>query len=320
DLALVAARNQLSGHFSKEVDAIKARLVTLLSRVEAELDFPDEEDVTIAPPSETAAGLKEVERGVARLIATYEEGKIITEGVRVVILGRPNVGKSTLLNLLLREERAIVTPIPGTTRDIIEEVVNIRGLPVRLMDTAGLRDGADTVEEIGLRFARERLEGAHLVLYVTDASTYSEEDHHHLTTINGKKVIVVINKIDLTESKEIERASAIFSDWRVVPISALQERGVDALEEAVFEEATGHSPRFEGGGDETVVTSVRHKVALESACEAVKRASDNLSQCLSGEFLALELRDALGKIGEITGEVTNDAILDSIFSHFCIGK
>ena len=324
DLALSVAHNQLKGRISREVNGIKGRLVTLLSRVEADLDFPEEEDVATASPSETAAELEEIEKRLMSLLLTYEEGKIIREGVRVVILGRPNVGKSTLLNLLLREERAIVTPIPGTTRDVIEEVVNIRGLPVRLMDTAGLREGADTVEAIGLRFAQERLKEAHLVLYVTDFSSCSEEDKAHLTTIRGKKVIVIINKTDLATNEEVERASAFFSRWRTVPLSALQERGVDVLEGAIFEEATGHSPRYrtaiDGGGDDLVITSVRHKAALEGACAAVKRGTEALSEGLSGEFLALELRGAIEKVGEITGEVTNDDILGEIFSHFCIGK
>ncbi len=324
DLALSVAHNQLSGRISREVNGIKGRLATLLSRVEAELDFPAEEDISTVSPSETAAELEEIEKRLMRLLETYEEGKIISEGVRVVILGRPNVGKSTLLNLLLREERAIVTPIPGTTRDVIEEVVNIRGIPVRLMDTAGLREGADTVEAIGLRFAQERLKDAHLVLYVTDFSSCSEEDKAHLSAIRGKKVIVVINKTDLAADGEIERASTFFGAWRTVPLSALQERGVGLLEGAIFEEATSHSPRYgtaiDRGGDDLVITSVRHRAALEGACEAIKRGGEALSEGLSGEFLALELRGVIEKVGEITGEVTNEDILEEIFSHFCIGK
>ncbi|MFQ5330440.1 MAG: tRNA modification GTPase, partial [Thermodesulfobacteriota bacterium] len=281
-----------------------------------------------SPPAEKVAEFEEIEARLMRLLATYEEGKIITEGVRVVILGRPNVGKSTLLNLLLREERAIVTHIPGTTRDVIEEVVNIRGVPVRLMDTAGLREGADAVEAIGLRFAQERLKDAHLVLYVTDFSSSSEEDAAHLSTVGGKnggkKVIVVINKTDLATDEEVEKASALFGEWRTIPISALQERGVDELEGAIFEEATGHSPKhgaaIDGGGDDLVITSVRHKIALEGACESVKRGKAALAEGLSGEFLALEVRGAIEKVGEITGEVTSDDILEEIFSHFCIGK
>jgi len=324
DLALSVANSQLRGRISREVDAIKGRLVTLLSRVEAELDFPEEEDIPAVLLSERAAELEEIEKSLTRLLDSYEEGKIITKGVRVVIFGRPNVGKSTLLNLLLREERAIVTPIPGTTRDVIEEVVNIRGLPVRLMDTAGLREGADTVEAIGLRFARERLKDAHLVLYVTDFSSFSEEDRAHLSAVCGKKIIVVINKMDLATDEERGRCAALFGEWRTVEISALQERGVDKLEGAIFEEATGHLPQkiiaIDGGGDDLVITSVRHKIALEGACESVKRGREALADGLSGEFLALEVRGAIEKVGEITGEVTNDDILEEIFSHFCIGK
>ena len=325
DRALAVAYEQLKGAFSREVNIIKDRTVTLLSRIEAELDFPDEEDVTRSLPSERAAELEQLEKGLTRLIATYEEGKIIREGVRTVILGRPNAGKSTLLNLLLREERAIVTPVPGTTRDVIEEVVNIKGLPVRLMDTAGLRDSTDRVEAIGLRLARERLTSAHLVLYVTDGLSASEEDRGHLKSIpKDKKVIVVINKSDLASVEEMKRASDFFGAWRSVPLSALKERGVAALENALFEEATGHTSRpgerADNGGGEVIITSIRHKAGLEKAYEAIRRGQVSLAGGLSGEFLALELREALEQVGRITGEVTGDDILNEIFSNFCIGK
>jgi tRNA modification GTPase len=318
-LALAAARDQLQGRFSIKVNSIKAGLVDLLSMIEAGLDFPDEEGVEIAPAPEIEARLKDIDKDIIKVLSTYEEGKVIRDGIGVIILGRPNVGKSTLLNILLREERAIVTPIPGTTRDVIEEVLNIRGLPVRLMDTAGLRDTVDTVETIGLRLARERLEGAQLVLYTVDATDYSDNDIDFLCGIRDKKVIVVVNKADLVNGDELKGACDFFRRWRVVWTSAINETGIDVLEETVFEEATGHSCLSEAGVEVTV-TNARHKAALDGAHESVERALDATEKGLSGEFLALEIREAVEKLGEITGEVTTEDILGRIFSQFCVGK
>ncbi|MEE8185346.1 MAG: tRNA uridine-5-carboxymethylaminomethyl(34) synthesis GTPase MnmE [Thermodesulfobacteriota bacterium] len=319
DLALAAAHDQLQGRFSTKLNSIKVRLVDLLSMIEAELDFPDEEGVGIVTTSEIEATLRDIKGDIFEVLSTYEEGKVIRDGIRVIILGRPNVGKSTLLNILLKEERAIVTPIPGTTRDVIEEVLNLKGLPISLMDTAGLRDTVDTVETIGLRLARERLESAQLVLYTVDATSYSDDDMGFLSGIRDKKVIVVVNKADLVKEDEIKEACDFFKQWRVIWMSAIKETGIDRLEEAIFEEATGHSYLSEVGREITV-TNVRHKAALDGAYESIGRALNTTAKGLSGEFLALELREAVERLGEITGEVTTEDILGRIFNQFCVGK
>jgi tRNA modification GTPase len=287
--------------------------------IEAELDFPDEEGVGIVTTSEIEATLRDIKGDIFEVLSTYEEGKVVRDGIRVIILGRPNVGKSTLLNILLKEERAIVTPIPGTTRDVIEEVLNLKGLPISLMDTAGLRDTVDTVETIGLRLARERLESAQLVLYTVDATSYSDDDMGFLSGIRDKKVIVVVNKADLVKEDEIKEACDFFKQWRVIWMSAIKETGIDRLEEAIFEEATGHSYLSEVGREITV-TNVRHKAALDGAYESIGRALNTTAKGLSGEFLALELREAVERLGEITGEVTTEDILGRIFNQFCVGK
>ncbi|MBI5286409.1 MAG: tRNA uridine-5-carboxymethylaminomethyl(34) synthesis GTPase MnmE [Deltaproteobacteria bacterium] len=316
DLGLKASRAQLEGGLSRKVDEIKDSLADLLARIEAELDFP-EDDVERLGVEEMERVVEEAKRGISQLLDTYTGGRILKEGIKVIILGRPNVGKSTLLNILLKEERAIVTPIPGTTRDIIEDVVNIKGIPVRLMDTAGLRETADEVESIGIRLAMKRLEEAQMAIYVADATAQSHGKD--IETLKGipedKKLIVAVNKIDLMDSSKIEGVRGAFKDRRVVEISALYEKGIDSLEDAIYEGAVGQPSLMEG---EVLVTNLRHKMALVGAGEALERARDAF--VLSMEFLAIELRETTKRLGEITGEVTTEDILDRIFSQFCIGK
>lgn len=314
ELALKAARLQLEGRLSRRVDIIKDGLTKTLTHIEAELDFP-EDDVEGLGKEEIENRIKEAEEGIDGLLNTYREGRALREGIKVIILGRPNVGKSTLLNVLLKEERAIVTPIPGTTRDIIEEVVNIKGLPVRLMDTAGLREADDEVEAIGVRFTWRRLEETQMVLYVVDVTTWSGEDIELLKGIGDKGIIVVVNKIDLVDESKIVEVREAFGDWKVVEVSALYEKGIEGLEEAIYEGAIGHPSE-----EAVLVTNIRHKMALEGAIVAMGRAREALQKGLSREFLAVDLWEAVRCLGEITGEVTTEDILDRIFSQFCIGK
>jgi len=313
ELGLKAARLQLEGGLSRRVDVIKDGLMDVLTHIEVELDFPEEVEGLGVDGIERR--IKEAEDGIYGLLNTYKEGRALREGIKVIILGRPNVGKSTLLNLLLKEERAIVTPIPGTTRDIIEEVVNIRGLPVRLMDTAGLRETEDEVEAIGVRFTWRRLEEAQMVLYVVDVTTWSGEDIELLKGIGDKGIIVVVNKIDLVGESQIVKVREAFGGWKVVEVSALYEKGIAGLEEAIYEGAIGRP-----SGEEVLVTNIRHKMALEAAGVALGRARDTLQKGLSREFLAVDLWEAVKRLGEITGEVVTEDILDRIFSQFCIGK
>ncbi|MFQ5442717.1 MAG: tRNA uridine-5-carboxymethylaminomethyl(34) synthesis GTPase MnmE [Thermodesulfobacteriota bacterium] len=346
--ALASARARLDGALSKRVNEIKSTVADLVARIEAVLDFPEdvfpEEEGAEAGPSGPAgpAGpdkkiLEEMEgssAAIKKLINTFDEGRALREGVRVLILGRPNVGKSSLLNILLREERAIVAPMPGTTRDVIEEAVNIKGVTARLMDTAGLRETADFVESIGVKAAREKIKGAGLILFVIDAS---EEDYSAdiklLAGTEGKKVIIVVNKIDLVGEEKQSALKERFKGQRVEFISAIMEKekekerekeeGIEGLEEAIFEEALGRSPA-PGGLSEAdrweMITSVRHKNCLEEAVDAIERARRAVFEGLEAEFVAADLRAALKSLGEITGEVTTEEILDRIFSEFCIGK
>ncbi len=325
DGALVSARGRIEGRLSNRVKEIKEVLFDLLARVEAELDFPEEDDVEGLSAGALSTGLRGAEENLKRLVSTYDEGRALNEGVRVLILGRPNVGKSSLLNILLKEERAIVTEHPGTTRDLIEEVVVIKGLPVRLMDTAGLTGTKDPVEAKGVSIARERLGSAGLVLFVVDSSAGDfKEDKKLLKDASGKKVLVVANKIDLINcarydiKKKIKKA---FRGRRVVFISALTEEGLGGLEDAVFEEVCGHASGVRLDTDPgEYVTSARHKEALMKALDGIERIRKAVNDGLTRDLIATDLRWTVNRLGEITGETTTEDILDRIFSEFCVGK
>lgn len=321
ELSLSAARSRLKGELSRKVNAVKERLFSMLAHLEAELDF-QEDEVEGLKTDFIVKGLEEAASSVNELLLTYEEGRALRDGVGVLILGRPNVGKSSLLNILLKEERAIVTPHPGTTRDVIEVVVNIRGLPVRLMDTAGLRDTQDHAEAIGVRLARERIAVADLVLFVVDSSSADlTEDITVLECAVSKKVIVVANKADLSGEKERGSVKEAFGDLKTVFVSALRSDGIEALKDTIFEEVAGRAYSLKGeaasGG---LIVSLRHKTALVSALDGMERAKRAVEEGAAREFVATDLRWSLDRLGEITGETTTEDILDRIFSDFCIGK
>ncbi len=318
EAGLSSAQSRLSGALSSKIGTVKGGLFKLLTHIEAELDFPEDE-IDGMPDDQFLEGLSLAEGALKRLLATYEEGKVIKDGVKVLILGRPNVGKSSLLNILLKEERAIVTPVPGTTRDIIEEVINLRGIPVRLMDTAGLRKTRSHVESIGVRAAMEKVKDAHLVLFVVDASSRSFAGDIEIlrsVTEGDKKVIVVANKTDLAKDPKAE-----FDGHKTVFISALKSIGIEELKDEVYKEAVGHA--FGSSLDTDpgeVLVSARHKIALERCFEGIKKTEEALKGGLAREFVATDLRWSIDRLGEITGETTTEEILDEIFNNFCIGK
>ncbi|MFQ5736186.1 MAG: tRNA uridine-5-carboxymethylaminomethyl(34) synthesis GTPase MnmE [Thermodesulfobacteriota bacterium] len=323
DTALASARGRLEGALSRRVGQIKEALLGLLTTLEAELDFPEDEFEGLSL-DDMADGLQSAGQSVERLLSTFEEGRALREGVRVLILGRPNVGKSSLLNILLEQERAIVTPVPGTTRDVIEEVINIRGIPVRLMDTAGLRETSDVVESIGVRSARNRIEDAGLILFVVDASAPETfgEDLAELRGVEGRPVVVVANKSDLVEGEP--SAKAFFEGYTVCHTSAVGPDGPDGpfgieeLKDEVAARIVG-SPAGDVPPGE-LVASVRHRDSLERCLEGVERARRATAAGVEKEFIATDIRWAIDRLGEITGETTTEDILERIFSTFCIGK
>ncbi len=320
--SLRLAQEQLRGGLSQEINRLRDGLVQLLAQVEAAIDFT-EEDIVFIQPQELAGRLREVGAAIARLADTSREGRLLREGMIVAIVGRPNVGKSSLLNALLHTDRAIVTPIPGTTRDVLEEVLNIRGLPVRLLDTAGVRQTDDPVEQEGVRRSRAAMEQAELLLILVDGSLpFGDEDRELLALHPDKKRLLVINKSDLPCQVPDASVPVCFQAHpegtdTVVRISALTGAGLDGLRDAIRKTVLRED--FEPG-DSAVVTRLRHQTSLQKAKEAVTNAAESAEGKLSGEFVAMDLRAGLDALGEITGAVTTDDILDRIFRDFCIGK
>ncbi|MEE9542482.1 MAG: tRNA uridine-5-carboxymethylaminomethyl(34) synthesis GTPase MnmE, partial [Thermodesulfobacteriota bacterium] len=305
--ALKAASARLAGGLSVEINTIKEKLATALARIEAALDFPEEEDVEKNPDNNAGllTALEECSEVIKGLIDTYATGSALRDGVKALILGRPNTGKSSLLNTLLKEERAIVTEVAGTTRDVIEEVLDISGLKIRLMDTAGLRETTDRIESLGVAAALGRVEAAELLLFVVDADMVTAVDLELLTLIEeaeGKRILVVANKVDLIDGPKRQEVAALFKDRDIVFISALTGDGLKDFEEAIYHSATGASK--EDITQMALVASVRQKTALENALAGIAEAAESVKKSMDGEFIAVDLRRAINHLGEITGEVT----------------
>ena len=308
DLALRAAAEQLEGRLGERSGALRERVIEVLAHVEAFIDFPDE-DIDPATGEALLAKIDAVRADVSALLDTAGAGRVLRQGVRTVIYGAPNVGKSSLLNLLLGYERAIVNSRPGTTRDVIEETINLHGIPLRLVDTAGVRESQDEVERAGMERTQRQIERADLVLRVFDASEGISDFRFQISDLEAR-TLLVLNKIDLGEH-------ASWNGIEGVRISCLKNQGLEALAAAIEARVFGGTaaPR-----DWSVAINARHEAALERAqgfAEAARRA---LIEGLSPEFVAEELRGALGAIGDILGRVDQDEVLGKIFSSFCIGK
>ena len=308
----------LQGRLGSEVGRIRDNLLNLRAIIEVAIDFP-EDDVDIMQPLQMRKKVEdEIVAPLHQLIATSDQGKIYREGISVVILGRPNVGKSSLLNALLKEERAIVTSLPGTTRDTIEEYLDIKGVPVRIVDTAGIREGAENVEEIGIERARRKLVAADLVLLLVDGSAeVGEEDRKLLDGIDKKNVLLVVNKIDLVADFDPRDYGKMFPGLSVVPVSAKTHEGLPGLEQGIFDNVTRGSGWDPG---HTSVPNVRQRAALVRALESIDRVRQGLDTGLPADLLAIDLQDGLDHLGEIVGETTTEDILGEIFAKFCIGK
>lgn len=314
------AVDQMQGAMYEEVDRIRKGLVNVLAILEVAIDFPDD-DVEIIDGAHLLERLKsEVTGPLQSLLALADQGRMIREGIKAVIIGRPNVGKSSLLNGLLREERALVTNIPGTTRDTIEELIAVRGIPVHLIDTAGIRDHSDQVEELGIARAQQKLAEADLVLFMIDASCeYTDEDRLLYEAVQRKRHIVICNKMDIADPLQVEEHSARFQGKSFVKITAAQKSGLEEVQDAIYAMATGSK-------DGTLVEqpacapNVRHRLALEQASQACCRVAEALGSGLFVDLVAVELQAALGYLEEIVGLTTPDEVLDTIFSNFCIGK
>lgn len=315
--ALTQAESHLAGALSRYVRAVRERLKDLITRLEVTIDYP-EEDLEDLTREEIRQGLADIEGPMAALLARSERGRIIREGLRTAIVGRPNAGKSSLLNALLQEDRAIVTDIPGTTRDTIEESIRIGGVPLVLMDTAGLRRTESQVERMGIERARRSMERADLILAVLDGSRPMEaEDTELLTFIRDRQALVILNKSDLPQVITPESVAALAGSVPVIPLSAKCGQGIDGLEEALRTLTAGQDA---DAGRELFLTNLRHVELVRRALEAVRRAREADGAALPADCIVVDLTESWHLLGEITGDAVDDELISSIFSRFCVGK
>jgi len=319
DSGLKAAVKQLDGGVKEFIKIINDKIEKVLANIEAEIDFPDE-DIETMNISDMKHLIDEALFDIEKLINEADAGKITREGVNVVIVGKPNVGKSSLLNALVREERAIVTDIPGTTRDIIEENIQIDGVLFKINDTAGFRDTQDIVEKIGLEKSKKLLLNADLVLFVIDDTKQLSEDDYRLInelTNIDKKLLVIINKIDLERFHLRNEIRKLLPLAKIIEISALEKKGIALLEEELVNMV------FKGEviqNQSYIITRTRHKNALLKAKDHLLESKKTIDEGLTGEFLSIDLKDAWMALGHITGDTIEKDIMDKIFSEFCIGK
>jgi tRNA modification GTPase len=312
------AAEQLCGRLSAELARVRDGLIRIKALLEADIDFSDE-DFSI-DPAETDRLAASCEQALARLIDSYRHGKIVRDGIRVSIVGKPNVGKSSLLNALLGEDRAIVTPLPGTTRDSIDESVDFDGAPVVLSDTAGLRgeEQADMVERLGMQRTTAKLAAAECAVVVLDASRpVDADDRVVLEATTAVPRVIALNKIDLTPSLSVDETSAATGGSPVVPISATEHLGLAELRHAVVTQVEEGRPVDSGN---VVVTNLRHRDALEKGLESLRLARQSIAEDRPADVVAVDVQDSIDRLGEITGTVTTEDILDRVFREFCIGK
>jgi tRNA modification GTPase len=317
DLGHKLALRHLKGDLSEKINSYRDKLINILARFEVEIDF-SEEDIEPIGKTEALSEIESIEKDLDSLLATYHDGKILRDGLNVVIAGRPNVGKSSLLNALLKEDRAIVTPIPGTTRDVISEYANFKGIPVRLVDTAGYRISKNAIELEGIRRTKiEMSEADILLLVIDDSQDVGTEDLKLERQIKNSQYFIVFNKIDISSGDQIKKNEEKFMERPKVKISALKGDGIENLKEMIVSCAlTLKKDQTQG----VILSSLRHKDALTRAKRSLSLVKDSLRKNLSPEFVALDLKAALDAIGEVIGKTVTDDILNKIFSEFCIGK
>ncbi|WP_144499031.1 tRNA uridine-5-carboxymethylaminomethyl(34) synthesis GTPase MnmE [Bacillus pumilus] len=318
DRAMNVAITQMEGRLSGLVQRLRGEILETLAHIEVNIDYPEYDDVEEMTHRVLVEKATSVKKEIESLLSTSHQGKILREGLSTVIIGRPNVGKSSLLNSLVQETKAIVTDIPGTTRDVIEEYVNVRGVPLRLVDTAGIRETEDIVERIGVERSRQVLKEADLILLVLNYSEeLSEEDIKLFEAVSGMDIIVIVNKTDLEPKLDVEKVKQLAKDRPVVTTSLLQEKGIDELEIAI------QSLFFTGSiesGDLTYVSNTRHIALLQEAKQSIEDALEGIEMDVPIDIVQIDLTRCWEQLGEIIGDAVHESLIDQLFSQFCLGK
>ncbi|MGG0625983.1 tRNA uridine-5-carboxymethylaminomethyl(34) synthesis GTPase MnmE [Bacillus sp. FSL M7-0307] len=318
DRAMNVAITQMEGRLSGLIKRLRGEILETLAHVEVNIDYPEYDDVEEMTHRVLVEKATSVKKEIESLLTTSQQGKILREGLSTVIIGRPNVGKSSLLNSLVQETKAIVTDIPGTTRDVIEEYVNVRGVPLRLVDTAGIRETEDIVERIGVERSRQVLKEADLILLVLNYSEeLSEEDIKLFEAVSGMDIIVIVNKTDLEPKLDVEKVKELAKDRPVVTTSLLQEKGIDELELAI------QSLFFTGSiesGDLTYVSNTRHIALLQEAKQSIEDALEGIEMDVPIDIVQIDLTRCWEQLGEIIGDAVHESLIDQLFSQFCLGK
>ena len=315
DKSISLSLNNLRGDLRDQINHLKKILLDVAAHVNVVLDYP-EEGVDEPIPEHLIIELHNVKDTITKLVESYDKGKMIKEGIKTAIVGKPNVGKSSLLNSILREERAIVTSIAGTTRDTIEEIINIKGIPLIMVDTAGIRKTQDEVENIGVQKSKKMLKEADLVLFVLDSSRdFSDEDREIYDSIESEKVIGILNKIDMEKKLDITNLTKV-KKW--IEISALENIGIDTLENEIYNFIL--SENIEDSSEKLIITNIRHKSALEKTKKSIENIFETIDMGYPMDLIAVDLNDALDSLSEVTGEISSEDLLDHIFSNFCVGK
>jgi len=318
DRAMNVALGQMEGRLSKLIKKLRQEILEILAQVEVNIDYPEYDDVEEMTHVMLIEKATYVRNEIEKLLQTSQQGKILREGLSTVIIGRPNVGKSSLLNSLVHENKAIVTDIPGTTRDVIEEYVNVRGVPLKLLDTAGIRETEDIVERIGVERSRQVLKEADLILLVLNYSDeFTDEDRNIFRAVEGMDVIVIINKTDLPQQIDMETVNELALNHKIVTTSLLEDLGVDELEEAIA------SLFFSGSiesGDLTYVSNSRHIALLNQAVHAIEEAINGIDSGIPIDIVQIDVTRTWELLGEIIGESVHESLIDQLFSQFCLGK
>lgn len=318
DRAMNVAINQMEGRLSKLIGRLRQDILETLAHVEVNIDYPEYDDVEEMTHNILIEKATHVRAEIAKILETSKQGKILREGIATAIIGRPNVGKSSLLNSLVQEKKAIVTDIAGTTRDVIEEYVNVRGVPLKLIDTAGIRETEDVVERIGVERSKEMMSQADLVLVVVNYSeTLTNEDEELFRAVQGKDFIVIVNKTDLPQAIDMERVIELAAGNRVITTSLIEEQGIDELEKAIadlFFEGTIDS------ADVTYVSNARHIGLLTQAGKTIGDAIEAIENGVPIDMVQIDLTRTWEILGEITGDTVHESLIDQLFSQFCLGK